>query len=117
MHRLLLLFAVLLLLARPAAAINPDDTRLLGQPAISRAHLAFIYADHLWVADRDGKTPRRLTGDLGVESNPVFSPDGRLIAFSASYDGNTDVYVVPVAGGTPTRLTWHPGADVVRGFT
>jgi tricorn protease len=52
-----------------------------------------------------------------VESNPAFSPDGATIAFSAQYDGNTDVYVVPVQGGAPRRLTWHPGADVVQGFT
>jgi tricorn protease len=55
--------------------------------------------------------------DRGVESNPVFSPDGKLIAFSAEYDGNTDVFILPVEGGIPKRLTWHPGADYVRGFT
>ena len=52
-----------------------------------------------------------------MESNPAFSPDGKTIAFSAQYDGNVDVYTVPVAGGAPTRLTWHPGADTVQGFT
>jgi tricorn protease len=35
----------------------------------------------------------------------------------AQYDGNTDVYVIPVEGGIPKRLTWHPSADFVRGFT
>ena len=50
-------------------------------------------------------------------ANPVFSPDGTTIAFSASYDGNVDVFTVPVTGGAPTRLTWHPGADVVQAFT
>ena len=49
-----------------------------------------------------------------MESNPAFSPDGRRIAFSAQYEGNTDVYIVPVEGGVPTRLTWHPGADKSR---
>ena len=68
-------------------------------------------------ADRDGKNARRLTSDLGVESYPVFSPDGTIIAFSAQYDGNTDVYTIPTDGGTPTRLTYHPGSDIVRGFT
>src|SRR5262249_6339282 len=57
------------------------------------------------------------TSDLGVESNPVFSPDGQTIAFSAQYDGNTDVYAIPLAGGAPKRLTSHPGPDIVRGFT
>ena len=80
-------------------------------------HVAFIYGDDLWVADLDGKNVRRLTSDIGVESNPVFSPDGTVIAFTAQYDGNKDVFTIPVEGGSPTRLTWHPGADTVRGFT
>jgi tricorn protease len=98
-------------------SIDPKDTRLLSQPAISATHVAFIYAEDLWVANMDGSQPRRLTVDEGVESNPVFSPDGKLIAFSAQYDGNTDVFIVPVEGGIPTRLTWHPYGDLVRGFT
>ena len=47
----------------------------------------------------------------------MFSPDGKLIAFSAQYDGNTDVFIIPAEGGIPVRLTWHPGTDFVRGFT
>jgi len=115
---LLPLIGALLLLAGPARA-EPDlgDTRLLAQPAVSERHVAFIYADDLWVADLDGKNVRRLTTDPGVESHPVFSPDGQTIAFSAQYDGNTDVFVVPVTGGSPKRLTSHPDADVVRGWT
>ncbi|HYX29187.1 MAG TPA: PDZ domain-containing protein [Pyrinomonadaceae bacterium] len=100
-----------------ARAVDINDTRLLTQPAISKDHIAFIYAGDLWVADLDGKNVKRLTADEGAELNPTFSPDGSLIAFTGQYDGNLDVYVVPVAGGVPTRLTWHPGADVVQGFT
>jgi tricorn protease len=103
----------------PAGRADPDvrDTRLLSQPAVSARHVAFVYADDLWLADIDGGNVRRLTSDTGVESNPVFSPDGQTLAFSAQYEGNTDVYVIPVTGGAPTRLTWHPDADVVRGWT
>ncbi len=112
----------LLLLAAGTAASNApvdagDDTRLLSMPAMSAKSIAFVYGEDLWTADIDGKNPKRLTSDLGVESNPVFTPDGSIIAFSAQYDGNTDVFTIPVAGGTPTRLTFHPSADVVRGFT
>ena len=106
---------VLIVPLSPAA--DTSDTRLLSMPAISAKNVAFVYADDLWVADRDGKNPRRLTSDIGVESRPVFSPDGALIAFSAQYDGNTDVYTIPVNGGPPKRLTYHPGPDIVRGFT
>lgn len=113
------LICTLLLLTAQVGRADPDiyDTRLLSQPAVNARHIAFIYADDLWVADLDGRNPRRLTSDIGVESHPVFSPDGKVIAFSAQYDGNTDVYLVPVEGGQPTRLTWHPGPDIVRGFT
>ncbi|QJW92828.1 S41 family peptidase [Frigoriglobus tundricola] len=118
-HRYLLFAAAGLLASATAAPAQPDatDTRLLTMPAVSAKHIAFIYAEDLWVADIDGKNPRRLTTDLGLESNPVFSPDGQTIAFSAQYDGNTDVYTIPLAGGTPTRLTSHPNPDTVRGFT
>lgn len=113
------LFLIMVLVGAPFSlmGINTKDTMLLSQPAISKTHIAFVYANDLWSADIDGKGVRRLTTDQGVESNPVFSPDGKYIAFSAQYDGNTDVYVVPVEGGVPRRLTWHPGPDIVRGFT
>jgi tricorn protease len=115
--RLVAAFSVITLLAVPAAA-EPDvnNTRLLAQPAVSARHVAFVYADDLWVAHLDGSGVRRLTSDTGVEGHPVFSPDGTQLAFSAQYDGNVDVYTIPVAGGSPTRLTWHPGDDTVRGF-
>lgn len=114
---LLLVWSALALAATAWADPDPIDTRLLTEPALSASHVAFVYADDLWIADRDGKNVRRLTSDIGIESHPCFSPDGRLIAFSAQYDGNVDVYTVPVTGGSPKRLTHHPATDTVRGFT
>ena len=107
------------LLCLPASlfAIDPTDTRMLAQPAISAKHIAFIYAEDLWIANIDGSDPRRLTVDKGYESNPVFSPDGKTIAFNGEYDGNTDVFIISADGGIPKRLTWHPMADIVRCFT
>ena len=114
---LLILLAALILPATVSTEPNTRDTRLLAQPATNGTHVAFVYADDLWVAKLDGTDVRRLTTDDGVERNPAFSPDGKLIAFSAQYEGNTDVYVVPAEGGVPRRLTWHPGPDFVQGFT
>ena len=111
------LFVTLLLVRAVHAEPDVHDTCLLSQPALSAKHVAFICGDDLWVADLDGKNVRRLTSDIGMESHPVFSPDGQTIAFSAQYEGNTDVYTVSVEGGAPKRLTWHPGVDIVRGFT
>ena len=116
MRKLSYLLLVGVLAAGPPARAG-DDTRLLAMPAIGAKQIAFVYGEDLWLADLDGKNAKRLTTDLGVESNPVFNPDGTLIAFSAQYDGNTDVFTIPVAGGAATRLTSHPSADVVRGFT
>ncbi|MFL1897462.1 PDZ domain-containing protein [Aquimarina sp. 2-A2] len=114
--RLLPLFLLLTFYIQVNAQ-NVTDTRLLHSPAVSAEHIAFIYAEDLWIAAKDGSNPRRLTVDEGVESNPVFSPDGSHIAFSAQYDGNTDVFVIPSSGGIPKRLTWHPSPDFVRDFT
>ncbi|MBL0131863.1 MAG: PD40 domain-containing protein [Chitinophagaceae bacterium] len=111
------LFLFLVSLPVTLFAIDPNDTRMLSQPTISAGHVAFIYAEDLWVANKDGSQPRRLTVDEGIESNPLFSPDGKTIAFNAEYDGNTDVFIVPVEGGIPTWLTWHPSPDIVRGFS
>ena len=55
----------------------------------------------------------RLSSPAGEELYPRFSPDGSRIAFSANYDGNTDVYLVPTMGGDPVRLTYHPMDDRV----
>ncbi len=102
-------------LASPAAA--SDGARLLRSPAISSTQIAFVYAGDIWIVGRDGGDARRLTTSDGLESEPHFSPDGRWIAFTGDYDGNTDVFRVPVEGGEPIRMTWHPLADRARGFT
>jgi tricorn protease len=92
-------------------------TRLLRTPSISATHVAFAYANNIWIVGRTGGDARRLTSFQGQSSNPKISPDGTTVAFSADYGGNTDVYTVPVSGGEPVRLTWHPGADAVQGWT
>jgi tricorn protease len=114
---LVLLMLSGLALIASAQGVDINDTRLLSQPAVSKDHVAFIYAGDLWVSALDGKNIKRLTADEGQQTSPAFSPDGSLIAFTAQYDGNPDVYIVPVTGGVPTRLTWHPGPDIVQGFT
>lgn len=100
-----------------SAALSAKETRLVRNPAISENNIAFVYAGDIWLANVDGSNPMRLTSFPSVESNPKFSPDGKMISFSANYDGNTDVYVISIDGGQPQRLTWHPGADLARGWT
>ena len=94
-----------------------QGTQLLRQPTVSSTDVVFVYANDLWKADRNGGDAIRLTTNEGYESLPHFSPDEKWIAFSAEYDGNTDVYVIPSSGGSPKRLSYHPGADFVQGWT
>lgn len=103
--------------ASASEATAQSPSRLLRTPSVSSRHIAFAYANNIWVVERAGGTARRLTSFQGQTQNPKLSPDGRLVAFSAEYAGNTDVYVVPVEGGQPKRLTWHPGADLVQGWS
>ncbi len=94
-----------------------QGTQLLRQPTLSADAVVFVYANDLWWAARNGGEAVRLTSNEGYESLPHFSPDEQWIAFTAEYDGNTDVYVIPATGGSPQRLTWHPSGDYVQGWT
>ncbi|MDP4280900.1 MAG: PDZ domain-containing protein [Bacteroidota bacterium] len=107
---------VLFSLTRTNAQV-PAESRMMTSPSISNDHIVFVYSNDLWLANLDGTGVIRLTAGEGFESSPYFSPDGKTIAFTGQYDGNTDVFTISVEGGTPTRLTWHPDADYVRGFS
>ena len=107
---------VVVALAHPAMAQDDDPTRLLRQPTVSQNHIVFAHAGELWRVGHNGGDAERLTSFPGVASHPRLSPDGERVAFSGQYNGQTDVYVVPVEGGTPERLTWHPGTDEVQGW-
>jgi len=101
----------------PTGRDQQEGPLLLLQPTLSRTQIAFVFAGDLWTVDRDGGDARRLTTHPGRETDPHFSPDGALIAFTGEYDGNVDVYVVPVERGVPRRLTYHPQYDQALGWT
>ena len=105
------------LLLGGAACAAAQGTRLLRDPDVGPNGIVFAHANDLWLVGRDGGDARRLTSAEGAETDPVFSPDGKWIAFTGEYAGNADVFVVEANGGEPRRLTWHPGADVVQGWT
>ena len=90
---------------------------LMQRPTMNRSEIVFSYGGDLWRVSREGGGATRLTGGTGFETEAVFSPDGKTIAFTGEYDGNIDVFTMPVAGGVPKRLTWHPAADRVAGWS
>jgi tricorn protease len=99
----LFIFWSLLVVARTQNL--PNTTRLLRFPTTNEKEIVFCYAGELYSVGKDGGTARRLTSGPGYSSFPRFSPDGRQVAFTSQYDGNTEVYVMPAEGGTPKRLT------------
>ena len=99
------------------AATPSDHPNILQRPAMSTKLIAFGYAGDLWIVPREGGRATRLTVGVGIESQPIFSPDGQTLAFTGDYDGNTDVYTIPVTGGIPQRITYHPAPDFAVGWT
>jgi len=108
------LFAILL--TAGSAAVAEETPLLVQSPTMNESQIVFAYGGYLWSVSRAGGEARQLTTS-GHESGPKFSPDGKWIAFTGQYDGNVDAYVMPADGGEPKRLTWHPGADIVDGWT
>ncbi|MBI3448916.1 MAG: PD40 domain-containing protein [Acidobacteria bacterium] len=113
-----LLFLVFLIspVTARAAATNPPDG-FYRYPSIAKGVIVFASEGDLWKVPAAGGSAQRLTAYEGEEKFPHISPDGRLIAFTAQYDGNDDVYVISADGGEPVRLTYHPAQDVVIGWT
>jgi tricorn protease len=105
-----LFLALLVVLAAAGApgpvAQEPAESRLLRFPAVHGNQVVFTYAGDLYTVSATGGVARRLTSDVGFEMFARFSPDGKWLAFTGQYDGNTEVYLMPSQGGVPKRLTW-----------
>jgi len=99
--------AILLVLTCSWIAVNAQEqTRLLRFPAIHGNAVVFTYAGDLYSVDIKGGIARRLTSHPGYEMFAHFSPDGKTIAFTGQYDGNTEVFTIPAEGGSPKRITY-----------
>ena len=109
MTRSLILFFSLAL-ASPAL-LAQVDARMLQYPDVSQTQIVFSYAGDLWVVPKEGGTALKLSSPQGQELYPHFSPDGSHIAYSADYDGNLEIYVIPSMGGMPKRITYHGMPD------
>ena len=90
-----------------ALALQAEEARLLRFPSLNGNRVVFTYAGDLYTVSVQGGVARRLTSDpKGFEMFARFSPDGKTLAFTGQYDGNTEVYVMPSEGGEPRRLTY-----------
>ncbi len=87
------------------------ESHLMRHADVHGDNIVFTYEGDLWLASAAGGDARRITNDPGTERFAKFSPDGKRLAFTANYDGGTDVYVMDARGGPPTRLTYHPAPD------
>jgi tricorn protease len=100
-----------------AAAFAAEPGRFFTYPTIHNDTIVFTYESDLWTVSAKGGAASRLTTFPGTESFAKLSPDGKWIAFTATYDGAQAVYLMPVEGGAPVRLTYNPGGAQVIAWT
>lgn len=120
-QRLLASSSVFALCLSSAAQVAPstDEAMWLRNPAISPdgKEIVFCYQGDLWKVATSGGTATLLTTHEAYDSNPVWSRDGKLIAFSSNRHGNDDVFIMPASGGAATRLTFHSASDIPSDFS
>src|SRR5579864_2500392 len=110
-------FAAAAVVSTIAATAAAAPIRLARHPDYHAGRITFSYLGDIWIANEDGSGVQRLTDNRAREIYPRFSPDGKWIAFSSNRYGNNDVFIIPAAGGTPKRLTFHSGNDEVVGWS
>ncbi|HKL03766.1 MAG TPA: S41 family peptidase [Cryomorphaceae bacterium] len=118
MNSTIIFFAALIVSL--SAFSDVEDTPLwLRYPAISPdgSTVAFAYQGDIYTVARSGGEARQITLHEAYESHPVWSPDGKSIAFASGRHGNPDIFITSADGGTPKRLTYHSSGDIPSAFT
>lgn len=116
--RITFLIACLLISVVTFAQQSIDRPLLIGRVSVNQTHIAFVYAGKIWLVERTGGLAKRLTKTPEEETSPVFSPDGRRIAFSKQNGNDWDVFILPADGsGEPTRVTMMPEDDFVTSWS
>ena len=113
MRRFSICLPFLLLAASAPATAQQPNRGYYRFPAIYGPRVVFTSEGDLWEVQTEGGTARRLTTHPGEETHAAFSPDGKTLAFSANYEGPTEVYSMPASGGLPKRRTFEGNATVV----
>src|SRR5262245_61153608 len=120
MKKLLMIgaFAVLVPVARPlGAGVTPLPS--FAEPGISPdgATIAFVSGGDIWEVAARGGDARLLVSHAATESRPLYSPDGKRLAFSSTRTGNGDVYVLTLSTGDLVRLTYDDAVEQVSGWS
>ena len=102
--------------AQEEKSLRPDAT-MLRYPDVGQDKIVFLYTNDLWIVPREGGQAVPLASPPGEELFPKFSPDNKTIAFVGNYDGNRDIYTIPVEGGIPFRVTHHPSGEILCDWT
>ncbi len=111
-----IIFMSLILLPLAVNAAE-ESTGYYRYPALYGNTIVFTAEGDLWKVGREGGVAQRLTTHGGQEIHAAISPDGKFVAFSATYDGPQEVYLIPINGGLPKRLTYHGEGSEVVGWT
>src|ERR1700729_2390642 len=105
--KLLAIIPILTLtLTTNAQQASPQPKGYYRTPSISHNTIVFTAEGDLWKYDLTTHITARLTSHEGLETNPVIAPDGRNVAFTGQYEGPNEVYLMPLDGGVPKRLTY-----------
>ncbi|MFD0760629.1 S41 family peptidase [Lutibacter aestuarii] len=99
--------------------LNSQNNPLINSPTLSPngETIAFNYQGDIWTTSKNGDNLKRLTIHEAYDTNPIWSPDGKTIAFQSNRFGNNDVFTIPSTGGIPKRITYHSSNDQVTDFT
>jgi len=98
-------------------AFSAGEGRFMQFPDIYKDKIVFTYEGDLWTVGSAGGSATRITSAPGSEYSAKFSPDGKTIAFTGSYDGNSNIYTMPAEGGEPYRVTYTPGGVMCVAWT
>ncbi len=115
MHKLALAFIFIVFFTVFVFA-QSNAPLLIGRVSVNQTHIAFAYAGKIWLVERTGGAAKKLN-EPGAENNPVFSPDGKQIAFARWNGGDFDIYVSAAAGGEAKRLTFQGEDDLPVSWT
>lgn len=96
---------------------DPSAPAFMFSPDVYGSKVVYTCEGDLWLGDLKTGTAERLTRNEGLENYARFSPDGKMIAYTATYDGTPEVFVIPTAGGEPRRLTYRWTYAEVMGWT